>query len=86
MEKEAEKLNQKPNHDRKHFLQAKAKLETHKKEKCLGAIIRSRAQYTVEGEKCTIFPRLREKETNKKLHHRNSIKNCPKEKEQNRSA
>lgn len=37
------------------YLKIKAKLERYESNRCMGAIVRSRAQYAVEGEKCTSF-------------------------------
>ena len=37
------------------YIKIKGELEAYEKERCQGAIIRSRAQYVVEGEKCTSF-------------------------------
>lgn len=57
-EKMAEELNQmeqNPNRNIGEYMEIKGKLETYEKDKCKGAIIRSKAQYAVEGEKCTAF-------------------------------
>lgn len=35
------------------YIEAKMKLERYEREKCRGAILRSKAKYALEGEKCT---------------------------------
>lgn len=55
LEKEAEKIENNPEYTKEHFFQIKAEMEMYEKEKCEGAIVRSRAQYAVEGERCTKF-------------------------------
>lgn len=53
LEKEAEKIENNPEYSKEHFFRIKAEMELFEKEKCEGAIVRSRAQYAVEGERCT---------------------------------
>lgn len=37
------------------YIEVKMALEKYEREKCRGAILRSKAKYTLEGEKCTGF-------------------------------
>lgn len=55
LEREEERLERDPNLDRSKLLQLQSELENLEKEKCMGAIIRSKAKYVVEGEKSTKF-------------------------------
>lgn len=71
LEKEAEKIENNPDYSKEHFFRIKAEMEIFEKEKCKGAIVRSRAQYAVEGERCTkYFLNLEKKKTEKKLYYR----------------
>lgn len=36
-------------------MQIQAEIDNYEREKCTGAIVRSRGKYVVEGEKCTSF-------------------------------
>lgn len=52
---ELEKADTDPDYDVVNYLKIHAELGRYEKNKCLGAIVRSRAQYALEGEKCTSF-------------------------------
>lgn len=66
LEKEAEKIENNPEYTKEKFFQVKAEMEKYEKEKCEGAIVRSRAQYAVEGERCTKYFLNLEKKKQKK--------------------
>ena len=52
---EIESAGNDANHNVENYLRIRGELDTIEKNKCMGAIVRSRAQYAVEGEKCTSF-------------------------------
>lgn len=52
---ELEKADADPDYDVVNYLKIHAELGFYEKKKCLGAIVRSKAQYALEGEKCTSF-------------------------------
>lgn len=52
---ELEQINSNPNYDLTNYLKIKSDLKKHEVKRCKGAIIRSRAKYALEGEKCTSF-------------------------------
>lgn len=52
---ELEKMEGNPNHNIEEYVKINNDLNKYEKEKCMGAIIRSKAQYAMEGEKCTSF-------------------------------
>ncbi len=55
MEKEAHKIESNPEHGKEYFCQIKEEMDEYEREKSEGAIVRSRAQYAVEGERSTTF-------------------------------
>ncbi len=55
LKEEAEKIENNPEYGEEGFVRLKTELEEYKKEKSKGAIIRSRAQYALEGERSTKF-------------------------------
>ena len=55
MAEELTLMDENPNRGIGAYIKIKGELEAYEKERCQGAIIRSRAQYVVEGEKCTSF-------------------------------
>lgn len=55
MAEELEKIDKDPARSTIKYMSIRGELEAYEKDKCKGAIIRSRAQYAVEGEKCTAF-------------------------------
>ena len=52
---ELRRVDEDANRDLADYISIKGELESYEREKCKGAIVRSRAQYAVEGEKCTSF-------------------------------
>lgn len=52
---ELEQVKSNPNSDLTNYLKIKSDLKKHEVNRCRGAIIRSRAKYALEGEKCTSF-------------------------------
>lgn len=65
LEKEAEKIENNPEYTKEHFFQIKAEMEMYEKEKCEGAIVRSRAQYAAK-----VLSESRGKKAEKKLYYR----------------
>jgi hypothetical protein len=55
LDEEMRKCDSEPNYNIEKFLQLKAQLSKYEIDKCKGAIIRSKAKYVLEGEKCTSF-------------------------------
>lgn len=55
LKEEVEKIDNNPEHGEECFVRLKTELEEYEKEKSKGAIIRSRAQYALEGERRTHF-------------------------------
>ncbi|KAF3847406.1 hypothetical protein F7725_020434 [Dissostichus mawsoni] len=55
LEREAEKVDEEIGRDLGNYTRLKEELGEIERGKCMGAIIRSRAEYLVEGEKCTGF-------------------------------
>jgi hypothetical protein len=55
LDEEMGKCDSELNHNIETFLDVKAKLSKYEIDKCKGAIIRSKAKYVLEGEKCTSF-------------------------------
>lgn len=55
LKKEEEIIEGDLNHDRAKLIQLQSDLENLEKEKCRGAITRSKGKYVVEGEKCIKF-------------------------------
>ena len=53
--REAEKIERELNYDIGEYIRIKEELKEIEGKRCRGAIVRSRARYTVEGEKCTKF-------------------------------
>ncbi len=68
LKREAEKIESNPEQDKEHFVQIKAEIEEYEKGKSKGAIIRSRAQYALEGERSTKFFLNLEKKKQRKKH------------------
>ena len=55
LSREIEKAGSNTNYKIENYLKIKAELDKYEQNKCMGAIVRSRAQYAVEGERCTSF-------------------------------
>ena len=55
LNRELSKAEDEPGYSIEGFLRVRAKLARFEKEKCRGAILRSKARYTLEGERCTAF-------------------------------
>lgn len=55
LDEEMGKCDSEPNYNIEMFLDLKAQLSKYEIDKCKGAIIRSKAKYVLEGEKCTSF-------------------------------
>ncbi len=71
LKREAEKIESNPEQDKERFVQIKAEIEEYEKGKSKGAIIRSRAQYALEGERSTkFFLNLEKKKTEEKAYNR----------------
>ncbi len=68
MEKEAHKIESNPEHGKEYFCQIKEEMDEYEREKSEGAIVRSRAQYAVEGERSTKFFLNLEKGQQKRKH------------------
>ncbi len=68
LKREAEKIESNPEQDKERFVQIKAEIEEYEKGKSKGAIIRSRAQYALEGERSTKFFLNLEKKKQRKKH------------------
>lgn len=64
----AEKIESNPEQDKECFMQIKAEIEEYDKEKSERAIIRSRAQYALEGERSMKFFLNLEKKKQRKKH------------------
>lgn len=68
LEIEVEKMENNPGYTKELYCQIKAEIEEYENEKCKGAIVRSRAQYVLEGERCTkYFMNLEKKKQGKKF-------------------
>ena len=55
MAEELRRLDDDVNRDLADYIGIKGELESHERERCKGAIVRSRVKYAVDGEKCTSF-------------------------------
>ena len=55
LSRETENAGNNVSYNIENYLKIKAELDKFEKNKCMGAIVRSRAQYAVDGEKCTSF-------------------------------
>lgn len=58
---ELERAETEKDYDITDLIQAQADVNEFEKKKCMGAIVRSRVQYALEGEKCTSFLGLEKK-------------------------
>lgn len=70
LDEEMGKCDSEPNYNIEKFLELKAKLSKYDMDRCKGAIIRSKAKYFLEGEKCTSFFLGLEKSTQRRTYLR----------------
>ncbi len=55
LDKEAERADREEKYDLGEYIRIKEELKEIEQKRCMGAIVRSRARYVIEGEKCTGF-------------------------------
>lgn len=68
LEAELGKIEEDPDYNIEKYMRINNDLNRYEREKCMGAIIRSRALYAMEGEKCTSFFLGLEKRKQKRAH------------------
>ena len=68
LERETEKIEKEGENDLNNYIRIREELKEIEHSRCMGAIVRSRARYVVEGEKCTKFVLGLEKSKQKRIY------------------